>query len=160
MFEEVETRSNARLYFRPIWSFAFHLFLGFPLALLAGSALELFARGLYADNRVWSVLHPGAALVAGLLGFGINWKKRDIAATFVFVLPLLFFWVSWSNSVHYWSPEWSHMSHDEYVMNSLFGPSCGDQECLGMLGTETSLPGFLYSLGAFAALIVQRWRGR
>jgi hypothetical protein len=94
VFEEVETRSNTRLYFRPFWSFAFHLFLGFPLALLAGAGIESFARDLYADNRVWSVLHRGAALVAGLVGFGINWKKRNIVAAFVFVLPLLFFWAA------------------------------------------------------------------
>jgi hypothetical protein len=43
------------------------------------------------------------------------------------------------------------MSHDEYVMNSLFGPSCGDEECLGMIGTQTLLPGLLYSLGALVA---------
>ncbi|HWF47671.1 MAG TPA: hypothetical protein VG168_11750 [Bryobacteraceae bacterium] len=160
MFQEIETRSNARFYFRPFWAYGFHLFIGFPLAMLAGVALEPISRPLYADGRVWSVLQPGAAIVAGFAGFGINLKKRNMVAAFVFILPLLLFWLSWYDAVHYWSPKWSNMSHDEYVMNSLFGPSCGDEECLGMIGTQTLLPGLLYSLGALVAVMVQGVRRR
>ena len=158
MFEEVDTRSSALFYFRPLKSYCFHILICFPLALFVGQISEHLTRHIYEGDRIWTVLEPGAAVFTGFAAFGINWKRGDIAAAFVFVPPVLLFWLSWYDAVHYWSPIWSNLTHDEYVVNSLFGPSCGDQECLGTLGPSMSLPGVLYSVGALAALLIRSKR--
>ena len=121
--------------------------------MLIGYPVELLANRFYAGNPVIAAIAPGVAFVAGLLGFSFNLRRRNLSAAFVFVVPVLLFLDSWRELTTTWSPSWSRQSQRDYVMNNLFGPACGNTECLYTIGTAFAVPGLFYSLGALVALV-------
>lgn len=114
----------------PLTSYCFRLFVGLTLSLVIGYLVELLTTRLYVSDPVISILAPGAALAAVVVGFCVNSLRRDHAALLVFLPPLTLFCDSWYELARGWSPSWSRLSQNDYVMNNLFGPMCGDTECL------------------------------
>src|SRR5262245_33681184 len=130
-------------------AFCFHACIALPLAFMVGGFLQWMVGGLVGTSVLISHLW---LLVAVVVGFGVSLVRRDRAGLFVFALPAAIFLNSWYGLHRAWSPTWSKQSRTEYVNNNLFGPSCGDTECLYALGWALLQPAVFYSLGALIAI--------
>ena len=138
---------------RLLWAACFHTLVALPLALVVGGFAQWLIDGLAGANRLASHFWLAPA-VAVVFGFGLI--RRDGTGVLAFGLPAVVFLASWYELYHAWSPSWSKLSRTEYVKNNLFGPSCGDTECLYAMAWALLLPAIFYSLGAFTSVLLRR----
>jgi hypothetical protein len=91
-------------------------------------------------------------LVGAGLATYITRGLKDRSAVFAWIPAcLLFLWGAYG-TISSWSPKWSAKTHWQYVTNTLFGPNCGDSECIGLLVTAMFTGGVGYSVGAYFVL--------
>lgn len=90
--------------------------------------------------------------VGFVLGALVNKQLRDRSALLAWI-PVCFLF-SWQaiDAYRFWSPSWSNMTHWQAVKNSLFGPNCSAEECLGTVFTALLAGGIGYSGGAYSVL--------
>jgi hypothetical protein len=77
---------------------------------------------------------------------------RDRAAIFAIVPSFLLFALASMDPISSWELSWSHMTHWQYFKNTMFGPNCGDSECLYTVFTAIFTGGIGYMLGAYLVL--------
>ena len=134
-------------------SLAFHLFIGVTLSLLIGSLAEVYTSRLYSDNQVLMGMGQARDLLrvqsgSGSIQSGATFRRGSFSCRLCSSFAKACMSLRGSGV-----PSWSHQSRSEYVMNNLFGPACGDTECLYTIGSATVLVGIGYSLGALIALV-------
>src|SRR5437016_3319411 len=103
--------------------YLFHIALVLPIAMLIGFVFDgAFGRFYY--STTFRQLALCAIFMAGVSGFGVTLLRRQAAALFVWVPPLvLLLYVGCSLAIR-WDSAWAERSRFQYVWNSLFGPNC------------------------------------
>ena len=137
---------------RSLMSLAVQYFVAVVGGLIIGFFLEMFLSRAYDQTPLASF--TAIALTAFLLGYFISPRiRKGHAATFVWVVGLLWFIYGAYDSVSYWSASWSpEKTRWSYMLAQLFGPTstCGDSECLGELFfTAPLITSISYSTGAY-----------
>lgn len=112
----------------------------------------LLSRAYY--NTGLEPYSPAIALTAFLLGYFISPRvRKGQAATFVWVVGLLWLMYGMYDSVGYWSASWSpEKTRWGYMLANLFGPTakCGGSECAGeLLFTTPFTASVTYSIAAY-----------
>ncbi len=97
---------------------------------------------------------PAIALTAFLLGYFVSPRvRKGQAATFVWVVGLLWLIYGMYDSVGYWSASWSpEKTRWAYMLADLFGPTdkCSGSECMGeLIFTTPFAASVMYSIAAY-----------
>jgi hypothetical protein len=125
-----------------------------------GFVPEAFASRIYYNSGL-EPFSPMIATTAFLLGYFAAGKVLNgRAATFVWIIGLVWIVFGLYDETRNWSATWSpQQTRLGYALANFFGPSekCGASECLAeLLFTTPFAASIAYSLGAY----VRRWRKR
>lgn len=120
-------------------------------AVIIGFLPEAFlSRSYY--NSVLGPYSPVIALVAFVLGYLVSFRiRKGQAATFVWVVGLLWLVFGMYGNTRNWSANWP-MEKSRYIVANFFGPtaSCSATECLAELFFTTPFTASIaYSIGAY-----------
>jgi hypothetical protein len=90
--------------------------------------------------------------VGALNGFFATRKLQDHSAIYAWIPAFLLFALAASDPIRLWAPSWSHVTHWQYFTNTMFGPHCGDTECLYTVPTAVFTGGVGYSVASSIVL--------
>ena len=105
-------------------------------------------------NTYLAPYSPAIALIAFLLGYFLSPRvKKGQAATFVWVVGLLWLIYGMYDGLGYWSASWSpEKTRWSAMLAGLFGPTdkCSGSECLGeLIFTTPFAASVTYSIAAY-----------
>jgi hypothetical protein len=130
-------------------SLLLHSFVAMAVSAFVGGLPEV-ALSRYLDPRI-KPYAPIIAMTALVLGYFVSRQIASRAATFVWIVGVLWISCGFYSVASSWSREWStHSTRWSYATANLFTTSCSETECLNQLiFTIPFVATFAYTLGAW-----------
>lgn len=122
----------------PLRNFVLHSLFVFFVVPIAGLGIYWFT--------------PFVGIVVGIGATELLRDRSARCAIFAVIPTVVLFSLVAMDPILKWDASWSHMTHWQYFRNTMFGPNCGDSECLYTLFTALFTGGIGYAVGAYRVL--------